>query len=229
MRRIVIIVLLLMLFRNSFGQVNLNDTEDHLLVFSIGAEKTFMNNTAFNNWTETNYNKKINDFAALSIDINIIRRWYDFGLYLGVGYPYEAASLYWGRRLTGLKSKISSYLNVKVGELVAFPDVALIDYTPTANQAGKQLQLRYYSAYIGLSEKNYLNKLSFRTGKGKKAVSYNSGFYVDFGYEPWARDWQYGYFKGSGKYAQFISNPVYGIPALNKVFFTTGIFIGIGN
>ena len=228
MKKAIMLIFFLVQGKNSFCQVNLNGTEDHIIFFSIGAEKMFMNNQAFDNWTELNYNKKINNVAALSLDMNIIIKSNDFGVGAGVGNGYVIGSFYWGRRLTGLHSSVSSFLNFTFGVLGEYPGVAPVNYTPTPDQQGKQLQLQYFPTYFGLSSKNYLNKLSFRTGKGKKAVSYNSGFYANFGYEPWGGDWQYGYYKGSGRYSQFISNKVYGIPGLNKVFFTTGIFFGIG-
>ena len=208
--------------------MNLNGTKDHVLVISLGAEKTFMNNPAFDNWTELNYNKRINDIASLGLDVNILLKSYDVGIYGALGYPYLTYSIYWGRRLTGLQSNISSFLNLNIGGLYADPNVAPVNYVPTADQQGKKLYLRYDAAYIGLSSKNYLNKLHFSSGKGKGAVSYNSGFYVNFGYEPWGGDWRYGYDRGSGKNTEFIGNKVYGIPGLNKVFFTTGVFFGLG-
>jgi hypothetical protein len=229
MKQLLFLIILLAVLKNSFCQINLNGTEERTFVLSVGAEKMFINNEAFNNWTEQNYNKKINNFASLNLDVNMILKAYDVGIDASVGYPYAVGSIYWGRRLTSLQSKVSSFLNLHIGFFDALPDVAPVNYVPTPDQQGKHLQLQYHETYIGLSDKNYLNKLNFRTGKGKKAVSYNPGFYFDFGYEPWNGDWQYGYYKGSGKYSQFIGNKVYGIPNLSKIFFTTGIFIGIGN
>ena len=109
-----------------------------------------------------------------------------------------------------------------------YSNISPVNYTPTEAQKGKELQLHYNATYIGLSSKNYINGLSFKSGKGKKGASYNCGFYADFGYEPWGGDWEYGYYTGSGKYAQFHSQNVYGIPHLNNVFVDMGIFIGIG-
>jgi hypothetical protein len=229
MKKIITIIVLLVLSKSSFCQVNLRGTEDHLVTFSMGLDKTFITNPAFDSWTALNYNKKIGYFMGGMVDINIVLKSYDFGVYLSAGYPYLTGSSYWGRRLTSLQSKISSFLNLKIGTFIAYPNVSPVNYVPTHDQQGKQLELRYEAAYIGLSSKNYLNKLSFRTGKGKKAVSWNSGFYVDFGYEPWNGDWQYGYYKGSGKYSQFISNRIYSIPNLSNEFINIGIFIGFGS
>lgn len=228
MKQLYFLVFLLLMGKGAICQVNLNGTEDHVVVFAIGAEKTWMNNAFFDQWTRLNYNKTINDIASLSLDINIVLKLYDLGIYTGLGYPYLTYSVYFGRRLTGLQSNVSSFLNLHIGGLAAQPNVAPVDYVPTADQQGKSLQLRYNTAYIGLSSKNYLNKLHFKKGSGKKAVSYNAGFYANVGYEPWGGDWQYGYTKGSGKGAEFISNRVFGIPNLNKIFFSAGIFFGLG-
>ena len=116
-----------------------------------------------------------------------------------------------------------------MGGFFATPEVAPTNYTLTSDELGKKLQLQYRAVYIGLSSRNYLNKLNFKTGKGKSAVSFNPGFNFEFGYEPWGGAWHYGYYKGSGKSSQFIGNRVYGIPALSNVFFNAGVSLGIGN
>jgi len=229
MKKNLILFVLIFLCKIACCQVNLNGTEDHVMIVSLGADRTFINNPAFNSWAETNYNRKIDYVASFSFDLNIVLNYADMGIDLNAGSPYINGSVYYGRRLTSMKSAVSSFLNIELGGFFAAPRFAPANYTPTPDEQGKKLELHYSAAYIGLSSRNYLNKLHFKKGKGKNAVSFNPGFNFEFGYEPWGGDWRYGYYKGSGKSAQFISNKVYNVPALGNVFFNAGISLGIGN
>ena len=152
------------------------------------------------------------------------------GLLINAGSFSDVVAIYWGPRLTSIKSPFSSFLNLEFGLYNGTPGIAPVHYVPMANQVGKQLHLYYQAAFFGLSSKNYFNKLHFKTGKNKKGVlSWNTGFHVAAGYEPWAGDWKYGYYKGEGKYSTFVSNRINTIPNLNKVFLNAGIFVGLGN
>ncbi len=230
MKRIFTIISLIFIAVPAFSQINANGIAGNMLILSIGANKTFINNPGFDAWTKSNYNKTEGNLMSGHLDFAIITKAYDFGIHASAPFPYRVSSLYFGKRLTTQQSKISSFLNLEIGELEAiYTDIAPVDYIPTAAEEGRKLQLHYDAFYFGLSSKNYINALSFKSGKGKKAVSFNSGFYLDLGYEPWGGDWSYGYYTGSGKYAEFHSHTAYGIPHLNNLFIDAGIFLGMGS
>jgi hypothetical protein len=228
-KKLAVALVLLTISGYSFSQVNFNNTQGNMLILSLGMNKTVIDNPGFDAWTRTNYNKTENYILSGNIDIAFITKKYDFGLGLNAPYPYGVGSFYFGRRLTSKQSWISSFLNFEAGVFEAvYTDIAPVNYTFTSSQQGQNMQLHYYNTYFGLTSKNYINGLSFRSGKGRKGVSFNSGFYFRVGYEPWKGDWEYGYYTGSGKYAQFHGQKVNGIPQLNNMFMDTGIFIGIG-
>ncbi|HZY35319.1 MAG TPA: hypothetical protein VFE53_01645 [Mucilaginibacter sp.] len=230
MKKILILVLLGLTYKNSLCQVNLKGTEERVLILSMGTDETFINNPTFDSWTKLNYNLHEGYVMSGHLDISFVSKAYDFGIHANAPYPYGIYSFYFGRRLTGLQSPVSSFLNIEAGAFEAiYTNISPLNYTPSPDQQGQQLQLHYNATYLGLSSRNYLNKLHFTTGKGKNAISHNSGFYVDFGAEPWGGDWEYGYYKGSGKESYFKSRQVFGIPGLGKTFLDIGIFIGIGN
>jgi hypothetical protein len=230
MKRFFITILLLAVSVPAFCQLNSYGVAGNMLILSIGIDKTFINNPGFDSWTRLNYNKTENYLMSGHIDISLIVKSYDFGMHASAPYPYGIISLYAGKRLTAADSKISSYLNFEVGDFGAvYTDISPVNYTLTPSQQGKQLQLNYYNTYFGLASKNYLNGLSFSRGKGKNHISFNSGFFLDLGYEPWNGDWEYGYYVGSGKYSSFKGTKVYGVPQLNHLFLDAGLFFGIGS
>lgn len=214
-----------------FAQLNAGGLSNNMFIVSLGVDKPFINNKAFNNWSQLNYNNHQNCTVGGTFNLDAITRHYNFGMSAAIGNPYALASIYAGRRLTAPKSAISSFLNLQLG-LFAFHGAngdGPLNYTPTADEADKKLYLQYSAIYIGLSSRNYINKFHFSTGKGKNKISFNSGFFCSVNIEPWESDWRYGYNKASGRYSHFISNRVYDIPKPNQLFFETGIFIGLGN
>ena len=229
MKKAYLLFLLLMPFTSSFCQVNLQGTTYHLFTFSLGVDQPVENNQAFNSWTLSNYNRKLGNSIKGSIDLSFIGKSADAGAVANAGSFSDVVLLYWGPRLTPVTSPFSSFLNFQFGLYNGTPGITPVNYVPTTDQQGKHLHLYYEAAFFGLSSKNYFNKLHFKTGKGKKGISWNTGFHVDAGYEPWADDWKYGYYKGEGKYSTFVSNRINTIPNLNKVFFNAGIFAGIGS
>jgi hypothetical protein len=215
---------------HSFGQAGISGTGSNMIMFSAALNKLFINNSGFNNWTALNYNKTEPNGPGVSLDIALVTRRFDGGLYFDVASANRVANFYFGKRLTPRQAAITSYLNLEVGQFGSFyNDIAPPNFVPPAGYQGKSLQLQYNAAYFGLESKNYFNFLSFRSGTGKKRISYNSGFYCQVGYEPWGGGWQYGYYTGSGKYAVFHGSHVSGIPSLNNLFFNTGVFFGIGS
>lgn len=214
-----------------FAQVNIKGNNDNMFMLALGPYMPFTNNYAFNHWTAINYHNQASLSMGAYLDAAIVLKSTDFGVQAALGVPYGIGSLYWGKRITPEGSNVSSFLNMEFGSLGFSPPSvdAPLNYIPTSDQAGKTLHLKYQTFYFGLASKNYINKLSFKSGKGKKSAAYNVGILYDINYEPWEGTWEYGYTEGIGKYAHFISNKVYGIPSFSKFFMSAGLFISIGS
>ena len=105
MKKNLILFFLLFLSETAFCQLNFQGTEDHV----IGSERTFINNSAFNSWTESNYNRKINYAVSFSFDLNIVLKYADMGINFNAGPPFINASVYYGRRLTSMQSEVSFF------------------------------------------------------------------------------------------------------------------------
>jgi len=238
LKKIPLLVSLLLLFGNSFAQLTSSGSPDNVFVFSLGAATPFMNNIAFNAWAKTNYNKNVAINNQVNYDSNlafVFKKW-DLDIHIDGNSTLGVISLDFGRRLTPQHSIISSFLNFEIGEFsLSYNDIVPVGYTLTADQQGKKLDLQYVQTFIGLSSKNYLNMLHFRTGK-RGGVSINSGFFGRVGYMPQRTYWQYGYSTSSVdltsptfKQTYFHGVNIPGIPKLNDVFADVGLFIGIGN
>jgi len=238
MKKIVLILVFIVLVKGIYAQVTAKDSTDHVFVASVGFRQLFMNDGQFDTWTETNYNKKINLYSAVALDLGYYTKKYDGGIDISGTNSTYFLDLYFGERLTSKASNISSYLNLFVGgfQFNSY-DIKPIDYTLTPDQVGKKLKLNYGMYYFGLSSKTYFNKLHTCIGKHKK-VSLNSGFYVNAGYDPFNdRIWEYGYEDNANSgidsngdiTTPFKSVTIHNIPLLNRFFMEAGIFIGIGN
>lgn len=224
MKRILLSLFLLVIFKGAFAQLNGYDkVPDDMVVFSLALNHTFMNSPQFNTWTSTNYNLHERYLMNAAIDLGIVNRHYDAGAFLSIPSPYALTSLYFGRKLTARQSKITSWLNLEAGSYSGvFSNIAPVDYTPTADQQGKKLELQYHTAYIALTSKNYLNFLHFSSRFVRKRMPYNAGFYFGVGYMPWNGTWRYGYIDHTFKNVE-INN----IPKLGKTMVNTGLFFGI--
>src|ERR1700761_5882079 len=162
MRKLLTLICLFIHY-HSFAQVNLSGSADHELLITIGADQLVTGNGAFNSWSELNDHNRLNHSIDGNFNFSMILKSYDFGMNAGVGNPYGLAAVYAGRRLTSLRAGISSFLNLQTG-FIGFNAPAAdapLNYVPTADQAGKALHLHYAAAYIGLSSRNYVNKLHF--------------------------------------------------------------------
>jgi hypothetical protein len=200
------------------------------LMVSAGISQTGINPSAFNSWTLNNYNKLEHVGAGFNLDMVVINNHYEYGFGAAITEPYATLSLYAGRRLTPENKIIGSYLNLVAGEFLAvYNNIPLTGYTPPPAARGHQIELHYADPFAGLQSRNYFNFLHFKTGKGKNAVSFNPGCMFNLSYMPWGGNWQYGYYTGSGKSEDFHGTRETGIPNLSKVFWGTGLFLGIGN
>jgi len=237
MKKIVLLLFLLTAARGSFAQLAANDSVKNVFVLSFGAHQTIMNNPGFNNWTLTNYHKKINNPINIEGDLTFFIKTYDVGLQYSAN-SFAFTTVHLGTHLTAAQSKLSSWLDFDFGQLyIKRTDMAPIDYTPTPDQQGENLKLEYSVYYIGLTSKNYLNNLHFHFGKHKK-TSFNAGFYLSAGYDPFNdRQWTYGYNDNAHTTINsdgtttvpYKSVTINSIPPLNRFFMEAGIFAGIGN
>jgi len=241
MKTFTISLFLLLLGAKTFAQTNVIAQQEPAISFSFGVSKPFIDNRAFDAWRETNYH--INPgYLGGNFDLTGIARKSDFGIHISSASDFNVASIYYGRRLTHIQSKISSFLNLQVGGFWSnYTNIAPLDFKPTPDDKGQQLQLRNSNNYIALSSKNYINNLGFRVGSPRDRVLITSGFYVDLGFEPMASKWSYGYSKpdpnssNSNVDGDFSSgdifvgnNNVTSIPKLGRVFLDAGIFIAFG-
>jgi hypothetical protein len=225
LRRVAISFILLLCFQSSFGQRNALDMEpDSMIFFHLGASYTSINRSAFDQWTRTNYNLVERHDLNTLIDIGGIYKRFDIGVDLNAGGAFNQYMVYFGRRLTGPRSFITSWLNFEAGEFVGiFKNISPVNYTPTPDQKGQQLELHYTSTYIGLTSKNFLNFLHFNIRLGKDKIPVNTGFFVGAGFQPGGRNWKYGYYNTD---TVFTAVKIKNIPRLGKVQVNTGLFMG---
>jgi len=235
MKKIILIFFTLLPFSRCFSQLSFNNSPFKMVIFSFGVHQTIMSNPGFDDWALSNYNRTIANPVSVEGDVTVISRNYEFGVHFTDAAPYGGWSFYAGRRLTPLRSVISSYLEFNIGSFSGrFKNLSPVNYQPTADQQGQDLRLHYDAFYVGLTSKNYINSLHFRIGK-RSGVSFNPGFYFAFGYEPFnSGSWTYGYDVADDSDpdnpgSTFNSVKVAGIPKLNNFFMDAGIFIGFGN
>jgi hypothetical protein len=238
MKKFIFMIFMLLLAKATFAQLNADGSPNDVLVISLGLHQTFMNNGAFDAWTLSNFNKKLNQDINAEGDLSYFWKKYDAGVHLSSSASFVFGNLYFGTKLTPTHSSVSSYLNLDLG-LLGFSrhDIVPVDYTPTPDQQGKDLKLKYSMPYLGLTSMNYLNNLHFRFGKHNK-TSFNTGFYVTAGYDVFnARKWKYGYDDKANETIDadgaasvpFKSVTLHNIPLFNQFFVEAGIFVGIGN
>jgi hypothetical protein len=172
---------------------------DTYFTFSVGGGIPIIDNRAFDNWTQINYNKKYTNRASINIDLGAVYKNYDAGLYFTGSSPdFRTFTVYAGRKLTSAKSSIISFLNFEIGGLsITNRSLAPLNYVRSPDEVGKDMELKYYATYIGIYSKNYLNSLSFGIGKSKR-VAVKPGFYVNFEYQVGGSSWEYGYTQDNG-------------------------------
>ncbi len=232
MKSIIIILFLLLLRGISYAQDSTSRWRDLSMMIGLGEHETFINNTGFNAWTQANYGRTINPSPNFSGQMSFAFKRYDGGVYFTGVYPFQSLGLNFGRRLTSDKSPIASFLNLEIGGLGAYyKNINPIDYTPTADQQGKSLQLHYDSYYVGLSSLNYFSFLRFHFKNKNNHLSLVSGFHVSARYG-FGGQWTYGYnvnevnLEGSG--TDFKSVPIKTIPNMGNFIVDAGLFIGVG-
>ena len=220
-------VLILFAAQKAFGQRNVSNLQpDGMLIMNIGVDDFSISRQAFDRWTRMNFNLVENNNPNIFADFGGIFRAYDFGTSVSSnGVGFDLTQGYIGRRLTRPQSPVSSWLNLEFGGISGtFTNIRPVNYVLTPDQVGQKLQLRYLSNYWGLTSKNYLNFLHYNAPSLKhKKIAINSGFFVSVDYQPYRRQWSYGYYN---KDTIFTSVKIKTIPMLGKVHGSAGVFCG---
>jgi hypothetical protein len=220
-----ITLFLILLFQSSYCQRSAKNKEiDSSFLFHMGASYDFVNRGAFDAFTKANYNLVERHNMNLLIDFGYIYRRFDFGGDLDIDATFNQHLIYFGRRLTGPHSFITSWLNLEYGQYTGvFKNIAPVNYTLTPDQRGQQLQLQYTANYIGISSRNFLNFLHHTIRLGKGGLPINTGFFVGAGYQPNGGNWKYGYYNTD---TVFTAVKIKTIPKLSRVQVSTGVFVG---
>jgi len=237
MKKLIIILSMLLSVKATFAQLSFSDAPYDFYTIAGGMHQLFMSNPGFDNWTQTNYNRKISNQPSGEVNLTFFLKQYDFGGHVSFGNPYGYGGLFFGRRLTSRRSPVSSWLNFELGSTYGFFDsTPPVGYTKTADQQGQDLHFKYNVFYAGLSSWNYINALHFRIGKST-GISFNPGFFFSANVDPfWQGVWKYGYYTSddNGDYdtpstSTFHHVNITNVPKLNRFFMDAGIFIGFGN
>ena len=224
---VALVTLTLLTAQNAFGQRNVSNVQPaNMFIMNFGVDDISISRQAFDKWTRTNFNLVEQANSNFIFDVGGIFRAYDFGVdFIGNGIGFDFTQGYIGRRLTGVRSPVSSWLNLEFGGIYGqFTNIKPVNYTLTADQVGQKLQLRYGSSYWGFTSKNYLNFLHYNAPFfGHKKIPVNTGFFVGADYQPYRRQWKYGYYNQD---TIFTSVKIKTIPLLGKVHGTAGVFMG---
>ena len=197
-------------------------TTDSMLYIFAGVSKLYYQRQAFDQWTRTNFNITEPHRPSVYVDLGGTYFKNDFGIAVNAGDAFQTIGGYVGRRLTGAKSPIGSWLNIELGDFMGkFTNIS----PPTYNKVpdGQQLQLTYDSFYMSLTSKNYLNFLQYNAKLGRARIPVNIGFFVSAGWQPGKRNWSYGYYDQD---SVFHAQKLKPIPKLGKVQGTVGVFGG---
>ena len=220
-------VFILITAQNAFSQRNVSNLQpENMLVMNIGVDNFFISRQAFDKWTRVNFNLVENNNPNIFFDFGGIFRAYDFGISAtSNGIGFDLTQGYIGRRLTRPRSPVSSWLNLEFGGIYGqFTNIRPVNYVLTPDQVGQKLQLRYSSNYWGLTSKNYLNFLHYNAPFfGHKKIPINTGVFASVDYQPYHRQWKYGYYNQD---TVFTSVKIKTIPLLGKIHGTAGIFCG---
>jgi hypothetical protein len=197
-------------------------TADSMVYVFGGISKMFVQRTAFDQWTQTNFNITEPYAPSFYFEMGFLYHWFNFGFDANIGGAFQSAEAYLGVRLTHSRSFIGSWLNVGFGDFMdTYTNITPPTYTPVP--PNQQLELHYRAFLISLTSKNYLNFLSYRARLGYGVVPVNIGFFVSVGWQPGSRNWEYGYFDADSVYHAQSIKP---IPKLGKVEGTVGLFAG---
>jgi hypothetical protein len=241
MKKLILITLFFALAKISYAQITRDQAKFNFLEFSLGGGIPVIDNKAFDNWTETNYHRKLSNHSEGTISMYFVGSNYDAG-FEGVGSSedYTTITFYLGRRLTPAKSPISSFLNIGIGFFANdVYDLSPIHYKRSADEIGQEMYLRYSTTFLSLQSRNYIHNLSFNISRNHK-LNFQSGFYAAINFRPWGSTWEYGYDKkvtvqnydeDGDEYdthdIKFTGHKVYDVPALASHFFDAGVFLSI--
>lgn len=226
MKRLPFILIIVLLAGKLAAQTD--TSHKAMVMLGVGEHETFINNPAFNSWTMANYGRVVHSSGNISGQFSLTFSNYDMGVYLTANYPFQNMEAYFGSRLTERNSIFSSYLNLEFGQLNAYyKNINPVNYTPTPDQQGQDLELRYFSYYLGISSLNYFGYPNFKAGKKGRHLSLYPGFHVAARYGfPGA--WYYGYYTSDVIDDYFKSVTIHNIPNLARFNIDAGFFIGIG-
>jgi hypothetical protein len=237
-----LIVLLLFLAAVKSASAQYTPANYDYVYLALGGGIPIINNKDFDNWSETNYHRKIYNDVEGSVDMGFVLKNYYAGFQvIGSGGDYQIANFTLGRRVTSLNSPITSYLNVGIG---GFSDqiysLAPVNFQRTPDEIGQSMYLSYTNLFLVLQSKNYINNLSFSISRNQR-LYIRSGFYVNLNYCPWNAYWDYGYDKKTTKTkydnsgnpytvvtgSNFSGTRVTDVPALANKFMDVGVFMAI--
>ena len=241
MKKTLLLFCFLIILKSTYAQTD-RKRSDTYVTFSVGAGIQSIDNRAFDSWTQANYGKKYTNKVSGNIDLGAVHKNYDAGIsFTGSSADFRTFTVYAGRKITSDKSPLVSFLNFGIGGLIITDrSLAPLNYVPSPDEIGKDMELKYNATYIGIYSKNYLNSLSFGIGKSKR-VAVKPGFYLNFEYQVGGSSWEYGYTQDNGTSTyynvdgtsyttddtKFIGKKIYNIPKLANKFLNVGFFIAI--
>lgn len=242
MKKLIILVVFFMASKGAFGQP-LTAMESRFNFFEVsgGVGIPFVNNKAFDDWSEANYHRRIYNNVEENVAFNVVFHKYDFSLMAtSASGDYRLFTAYIGHRLTTDNSPITSFLNFGFGGIGdEIYSLAPVNYTRTPDEAGQHMYLQSDASYLSLQSRNYLNNFSFNISRNRR-VNFRSGFYVNFNYRPWTSSWQFGYDKTTysdevdedgedyqQKNVNFVGHKVNDVPSLANMSVDAGMFVSI--
>lgn len=222
MKKNILLLLLLFGFTTTYSQDQKDKYLYRSLAIDIGPDFTFAHVHGLNHWAVMSGQSAPKQSVSAHLRISYFYKHYGGGIEGIFPYPYEVSDIFIGRKLTRFNSPVTSLLNLHFGNFAAiYKHLRPDNYTLTADQQGKSLQLQFNKSFFGLSSKNYWSYIK------KKGGSTIVGLEILAGYMPWSDNWQFGYYVHKPK--TFISNRVYGIPSFGKLFFNAGLLIGLAS
>ena len=229
MKAAIIFACLLVLSGRLYAQYGYNRQSEPLVTLSLGAHQLFINDNDLNAWTQRNYHRTIGNPVNFAADLSFAFKRSDAGIYIAAGQPLLNVGIYYGRRLTSPLNGFTSFLNVQAGVLdKTEKNIKPVNYTPTADQQGQDLKLRYSAGYVGLSSRNYFNLAHTHVDKKHTKIFFRPGFFVSGGYA-FGGAWKYGYDKDNGDDdTEFKNVRIKTIPNMGEFFVDAGVFIAIG-
>ena len=112
MKKLIIILLFILFAKPAFAQLNADSKDKLMWELELGVDQTIMNNGAFVNWAQTNYDRNVKPGFGINGGFAVYYKKIDGGFQItGLG-GYNFTNFYAGLRLTHLSAKVSSYLNL---------------------------------------------------------------------------------------------------------------------